>query len=604
MNTLKDDVVLFSKKLLAQIPFNTVLSYADTLFDKKSESVNIDQEVAFLKGTTLSDIEYSDETDADFFTMKNKLTGASIKVSNRTSTQGELRGQNLRNLIDERKEIAPQETVFDTITRAIKMPEHSDVVGLLRSFFVVDSQKTYPLPMSEEHFKDFTSRCLDAVQKKIDAKQLSSELTPEQINQNIENIWEGIDLAAIFDATMAENTFDFTSRKTKLENMDLEALQSMAKNNLERLKQGLSSSPENIKKINEQIKKIESLKKVTIPGQTKEYYSIADSAGGVTEKTCLIDKDTLRNKLTGLGLANDSSKIIKNKISMNAILKHPKHGNVTEVQREAIGLKIAKILGFEHVTENTMVNHETEKGFQPCLFVPFGHMEQLTQAMNDAKKSGNGRLLTARFANVEDFGKYSAYFALCGDPDFIGKDGQNKGLTTQQTDPQKLYVFDQVFMPTRFLKLNSAFNLVPANLLAKGFNFIARHFIGRNKSIINDSSYEEKISGTMNLLNKKKDIDNMFKQIKATHKFKDDPVSKVLYKDAKECKKIFNARVRNIEKLFPSVKVGQQLTPISELDKDHQDILKKAMLVNLLINKPKLYDKNGKPYREPFISSA
>jgi hypothetical protein len=606
MFDLRQDVINFSKTMLAQIPFNTVLSYADTLFDKKEKPVNIDDELLFLNSTPLSDIAYSNETNAEFFTMTNINTNASIQVSNRPSTQGELRGKILRDLIDERKKTNPQETVYDTITRAIKMPEHSDVVGLLRSFFVVDSQKKYPLPMSEEHFKDFTSKCLDAVQKKIDAKQLSSGLTLEQINEDIENIWEGIDVADIFDSTMPKNTFDFTSSQTSLENVDedIQTLQGRALINLSNLRASFSSSADALEKIDQQIKKIESLKKVTIPGQTLEYYSIADSAGGVTEKTCLIDKNTLSKKLEGLAQVNEYSQFLKYKISMNAILKHPKHGNVTEVQREAIGLKIAKILGFEHVTENTMVNHKTQKGLEPCLFVPFGHMEELGQAMNDAKTRGNGRLLTAKSSNVEDFGKYSAYFALCSDPDFIGKVGQNKGLTTQQTNPQKLYVFDQVFMPTRFLKLNSAFNLVPSNLLAKGPNFIARHFVGRNKSIINDASYEEKISGAMNLLNKKNDIDNMFRQIEATHKSKDDPVSKTLYKDAKECKKIFNARVRNIEKLFPSVKVGQQLTPISKLDKDNQDILKKAMLVNVLINKPKLYDKNGKSYREPFISSA
>ncbi|MDA0698146.1 MAG: hypothetical protein O2793_17335, partial [Proteobacteria bacterium] len=418
--------------------------------------------------------------------------------------------------------------------------------------------------------------------------------------------------------------FSYTSRETLIAeiNPEVKELIKKVKESLERLLESylppLSKANEDEKaEIQKQLDKIDSLKRVLIPTKDgdKIFYSLADSAGGVTEKTCLIDEDTLKTNLQELAKAQKFEGIQQNKIRMNAILKHPKAGKDTEVQREAIGLKIGRMLGFRDVTESTLVNHDTGNGQHPCLFVPFGQMELLTPTIEHAD-SMKGRLKKEHFQSVEDFGKYSAFFMLCSDPDFIGKAGQNKGLTGD--GPKRLYMFDQVFMTDSNLGLDRSFNLVPTNLLSKLPNFIARHFMGRNKSVVNDSSFEEKVQGAIGLLQKKEDIQQMFQDVILANSNKpDDPLVKVLQKDAKECLKSFNARIGSIQKLFPSIKVNGEPKQIGDLvrasrsdDKSASDaaiknleLLKKSMLVTQLINKPQLFDKSGKPYRAPFFTN-
>ncbi|KTD10695.1 coiled-coil protein [Legionella gratiana] len=417
-----------------------------------------------------------------------------------------------------------------------------------------------------------------------------------------------------------QEEFSYTNRKTSVrEKIDTDIAKKIKKATRQ-LKQLLKAtrSEDEKKEIQAQLDKINSLKLVIIPTQegNKRYYSIADTAGGVTQKTCLIDEDTLKNNLEKLAQAQNIDDVMQNKIRMNAILKHPKatlldrlmntgEGDDTEVQREAIGLKIARLLGFSNVTDCTMVYHDTGNGRHPCLFVPFGDMKLMTEFIED-KRSMHGRLKKKYFDSVEDFGQYSAYFMLSGDPDFIGKKGGNKGLTG--TDPKKMYFFDQVFMATNNFGLDRAFNLIPTNFLSNLPNFISRHFMGRNKSVVNDSSFEEKIQGAIGILQKKEDIKNMFKEIaKANSEMPDDPTVKKLQKDTKECRKSFNDRIRSIEKLFPPIKINGSSKQVGDLvkakDDDNLKLLKKSMLVTQLINKPKLYDKSGKPYRAPFFTN-
>ncbi|STX52016.1 coiled-coil protein [Legionella busanensis] len=401
--------------------------------------------------------------------------------------------------------------------------------------------------------------------------------------------------------------FSYVNRPTSIIilGVPLQDYINKARINLERLlKESLPKEEQ--QDIEEQLAKINSLKEVTIPIKgSKSYYSMADKAGGVTEKTCLVDEDTLKKNLLGLASAETYAEVKTNKIRMNAIIKHPKSGKNTEVQREAIGLEIARILGFK-VTDSTLILHLTGNEWRPCLFIPFGNMELLTEFIDDAE-SMHGRLKQTYFESVEDFGKYSAFFRLLCDPDFMGKEGQNKGLT-KEDHPKILYIFDQVFMTTNNFRFDKAFNLIPDNSLSKLPKF-SRHFMGRNKSVINDSSFEEKIQGAINILRKKGEIRTMLAEVSKANntRYNDSSSVRELQNDAVECFKIFNERICSIEELFPLIKIKGCPKQVSDLIKDNDEdnlvLLKKAMLVTQLINKPKLYDTSGKPYRAPFFSN-
>ena len=234
--SLKDDVIRMSKSILPQIPFNTIYSYADNLFDLREVPFNdpsIQTQVDFLKNTKLSDIEYSNTDKDDFFTIKNRLTGESIQVSNRMSSRGELRGEKLRELLNQRKQEDPDEVAYDTITRAIKTAECSDMVTMLRGTVSrgEGAQMIYGTPMTEEHFEIFTAMLLGKIQEKIQNKTLENNLEPKDIRDSEElqaRIWEGIDIDAIYNATQ-NLTVNFQQIKEKSDELSNRGYSEAAK---------------------------------------------------------------------------------------------------------------------------------------------------------------------------------------------------------------------------------------------------------------------------------------------------------------------------------------------------------------------------------------
>lgn len=238
--SLKDDVLRMSKSMLPQIPFNTIYSYADNLFDLKELPFNdpsIQTQIDFFKKTKLSGIEYSNTDKDDFFTMTNSLTGESIQVSNRMSSRGELRGEKLRELLNQRKQENPDEVVYDTITRAIKTAEYSDMVTMLRGAVSrgEGAKMTYGTPMTEEHFELFTAMLLGKIQEKIINKTLGNNLEPKDIRNSKElqeKIFKGIDIDAIYEATK-NLTFNFQKIKEKGEDLSNHGYSKAAKSALD-----------------------------------------------------------------------------------------------------------------------------------------------------------------------------------------------------------------------------------------------------------------------------------------------------------------------------------------------------------------------------------
>ena len=422
--------------------------------------------------------------------------------------------------------------------------------------------------------------------------------------------------------TQSQNTtedFDFANRKVVAENAMPDDIKQLAESVLKKLKTisiptvkkrgsfgrtlTVVNNSDSQKNIEDQIKKITSLKLLQIPAgnnELKNYYILDDNAGGVTEKTCLIDEATLKATLTKLN-ENIHDNRATTKIRMNAILKHPKAGVDTEVQREAIGLEIARILGFKSVTDSTMVSYNIKGVDRPCLFVPFGNMTLLTESI-DSPQTYEGRIQASQQKNIEDFGKYSAYFMLCSDTDFIGKNGQNKGLTNMG-DPKSLYIFDQVFMADNNFSFDDSLNLTPSTYFSQAPSKVARHFMGRNKSVINDSSYEEKISGVMHLIKNEENISSMLQGI-ANKETQNSTLIRTLCNDARKCLTSFLSRMNIIKSIIPPVQVDSDNKSINEINDSQQEIIKKSMLLNRLLNKPILFDQKGQPYRAPYVQTT
>ena len=91
----------------------TIEAHCDTLFDVPPRS-DVSPQCQFLSTLTLSDMILSDIEAPDFFKIKN-AAGDSIDVSNRMSSNGELRGFILRGRLETLKASNPTMTVHDAI---------------------------------------------------------------------------------------------------------------------------------------------------------------------------------------------------------------------------------------------------------------------------------------------------------------------------------------------------------------------------------------------------------------------------------------------------------------------------------------------------------
>lgn len=210
MPGLKTDAVEMIRIILPQLPFNSIDSYSDQLFEAErlpDGSAKIQDEIAFLKNTKLNQIVFKNtDTTHVFFTMENRTTQKCIQVSNRFSTRNELRGRSLRQLINETAKENPNQTAYDCISQAIKSLKYSDMLKMLKGVLVGNTAKLkYGKSMSEEHFNLFCATLLAKLNEKIAAGDIP-HLEPKAIRDDDElqkRIWQTINVERCFDATGA-----------------------------------------------------------------------------------------------------------------------------------------------------------------------------------------------------------------------------------------------------------------------------------------------------------------------------------------------------------------------------------------------------------------
>ncbi|KTD25869.1 hypothetical protein [Legionella maceachernii] len=393
------------------------------------------------------------------------------------------------------------------------------------------------------------------------------------------------------------------------------------------------------------LNKIARLRIIDIPkqdGTPALFCTLSEQAGGVTEKLSLLSFAEVKQKLKNIQQAGnmDFSEYNANrndfKLSTQAILKLPKHGKATEVQREAIALNLSRLLGFT-TTNSNMVEFEGKA----ALFVPFDRIQLLSEfargeeqkvivpsglSWGSIKKIGDKYYHYASIIPVgselnrdqflEDFGKLEAFSYLCNDPDFIGMlAGQNKGIK----EGKSLYVFDQVTMDKDKLAIDTRFSLIPV-----GISRHSRHNQGRNRMLIDDSSFAAKVDSFVHLFQNQHKINLMLDEIIATHQTKLKKLEKsitdlkqkggkkspeleqleaqftqlkTLEVDALKIKTAINRRIGDTFKNFPELN-GSAMSP--ELFLTHHNLIKQSFLLEKLVNNPVLFTDDGRPYRNPW----
>lgn len=371
------------------------------------------------------------------------------------------------------------------------------------------------------------------------------------------------------------------------------------------------------------LNKLNKLTNIHIPdeqGGLREYCSLEESAGGVTEKVSLVSLDSVRSQLRNLIAAREQVTSIANymasrdefKLRTEAILKLPKAGKEVEVLREAMALSISRILQID-TTNSIMVTHNQH----PALFVPFENIRLLQDyakgtilpTATPQKPYQDDSILIPvgeglqgdKF--IDDFGPSLGLFYLCSDPDAIGGFNQNKALRNDQS----LYVFDQVVKPSNFLALDSRLSMHPDTFLGGHI----RHWRGRNKSLIEDAPLTSKFASLMdikqnqvlilqyasNTITRYQHRIGFLKDLKQQaplppHMKKELESLQVLVKDMEQQKHAIVKRIQDIDKVLPKHEEG-----ISNVQ------IRQALVLEKLMNHPVLFTHDGRPYKNPWTNS-
>ena len=393
-------------------------------------------------------------------------------------------------------------------------------------------------------------------------------------------------------------------------NLDSVAIQQK----ISELKKTKKTTAENLLNLLDDLNKLNLLQKMNVDGKT--YYTLAESAGGATEKVSLVDEATVSEKLkkltdTVLSIESYHEARKTFKLSTNAFLKLPKHGKVTEVQRESMALAISRIIGLT-TTKSTDVMYNGN----PAIFIPFDKITELSQFATGKTMQGFDpkKLKKVTYSHystlnpvgeglqtnsvIDDLGKSIGLFYLCSDTDAVGGYNQNKALKANS-----LFVFDQVFSLDDKLGLDSRLSMQPTKWLTKH----TRHDQGRNRTVIEDASIDTKYNALMQLKEKKSELDEYCAQIISEHKktlstlqqmkrkgknVKNEiNLTKKLLNDAQKVLKKLDQRIDKIDTIFPKIKGNIA---------NSKSLLKPTLILEKLLNKPVLFASDGRPYRNPW----
>lgn len=374
-----------------------------------------------------------------------------------------------------------------------------------------------------------------------------------------------------------------------------------------------------------ELNKINQLEPIDIPqdnNQSIPYCILAESIGGVTEKLSLISLAQVKKQLGQL--CNSSELTIDTymeqqqhyKLTTEAILKLPKHGNVEEVQREAMALNISRMMGLD-TTKSTTVSHNG----RPALFIPFEKIDLLTHFSSGKTYTSRHGFQLQTYTHystinpvgdgiqadrfVTDFGNAFALLYLCSDTDAVGGYCQNKALINSKS----LFVFDQVVMDEHKFILDSRLSLQPNQFFLKH----TRHGQGRNRTLIEDSDMVAKYTSIMSLNTISDKIIQYATHVAWINHCRADEISAslngtlgqqeinqlnvelsdvlALEKDALIIKTKMRERIDGIKEVLP--KTSGVVSPIE---------IRQALILEKLIHNPVLFTDDGRPYKNPWTN--
>ncbi|PWY54949.1 hypothetical protein DGG96_14190 [Legionella qingyii] len=419
-------------------------------------------------------------------------------------------------------------------------------------------------------------------------------------------------------------TFPETKPFDASDSLQITALIQRYEEEIARLSDNNSEREKAEKKLNilVDLNKLNELKRIIIPqdnGADLCYCTLQENAGGVTEKISLISLDSVKRQLRhlcdraeDLNIEDYNTEREHYKLSTQAIIKLPKHGDIKEVQHEAMALNISRLLELD-TTAATTISHNGH----PALFIPFEDIRLLSEFSlgktfyawlagktythySTIKALGEGFQADCF---INDFGNVLGLLYLCSDTDTIGGNCQNKALRQAKS----LFIFDQSIMDTHKFILDSRLCLIPGEFLIKH----TRHGLGRNRTIIEDSSMDSKFQSIVQLRSIGDKIIQYIshiawqhhkQQIRIKRQFK-KPLSIekqselttylsdliVLEKDAETLRTKIMERLKSIDDMLPQTTENAGFLEI-----------KQALIFEKLLHNPILFSDDGRPFKYPW----
>lgn len=378
-----------------------------------------------------------------------------------------------------------------------------------------------------------------------------------------------------------------------------------------KLRQLICTAPDTLKQqLLIDLSVLEKLTLLSIPQENQPdaifYCTLAIPTEGVTAKIALAEYLKVKSQLQQLCNAEPLTvaSYCKNReqycLRMDAILKLPKHGKIQEVQHEALALNISRMLGLD-TTRSTLVSHNE----RPALLIPFDSIQLLREFASGKefnpylgkaythystmKPIGEG-VQANQF--TDDFGALLGLIFLCSDPDTIGGNCQNKALRNGRS----LYVFDQILMADTHFALDSRLCLQPVQIVWKH----TRHGLGRNRTLIEDSSTTNKFASLLQLIQKGPLISQYLSQVASTYHQRSQQVSAshetthvlALEHDVLELNKVVEKRLIALRTIFPKTSGIIKTEDIGQ-----------AFLLEKLLHGGVLFSDDGRPYRQPWTEN-
>ncbi|WP_454783984.1 hypothetical protein [Legionella sp. WA2024007413] len=447
---------------------------------------------------------------------------------------------------------------------------------------------------------------------------------PTYIPQNVDTELEHLIVSCRANLYTLTQTFPDAKPFDASNSIHITSLIQRYEEEIERLSNDKSQREKLEKKLNIllDLNKINELKRINIPqdnGTELYYCTLQENVGGVTEKISLISLGTVKEQLRRLCAKEDGFSIEDYhterelyKLSTEAIIKLPKHGDIKEVQHEAMALNISRLLELD-TTATTTIFHNGH----PALFIPFSEIRLLSEFSlgksfyawlagktythySTIKPLGEG-IQSDCFIN--DFGNALGLLYLCSDTDTIGGNCQNKALKTAKS----LFIFDQSLMDTHKFILDSRLCLIPVEFFKKH----TRHGLGRNRTIIEDSSMSSKFQSIMQLRSIGEKLSQYLTHVAWQHQKQQNRIKRqfkkqlslekqsqlttnlsdliVLEKDAEILRTRIMERLKYIDEMLPQTSGNVGILEIRQV-----------LIFEKLLHNPILFSDDGRPFKYPW----